>query len=88
MKVAYEAAFLRDLKRVRSKKVRRRVQRVIEEVKRASAPHEIAGLMKLHGYETFYRIRVGDYRIGVEIVDDTVIFVRFLHRRELYRYFP
>lgn len=88
MKVAYEAAFLRDLKRVRSKKVRRRVQRVIEEVKKASAPHEILGLTKLCGYETFYRIRVGDYRIGIEIVDDTVIFVRFLHRRDIYRYFP
>ena len=88
MKVAYEAAFLRDLKRVRSKKVRRRVQRVIEEVKKASAPHEILGLTKLCGYETFYRIRVGDYRIGIEIVDDTVIFVRFLHRRDIYRFFP
>ena len=88
MKVAYEAAFLRDLKRVRSKKVRRRVQRVIEEVKKASAPHEILGLTKLRGYETFYRIRVGDYRIGIEIVDDTIIFVRFLHRRDIYRYFP
>jgi len=88
VKVAYEAAFLRDLKRVRSKKVRRRVQRVIEEVKKASAPHEILGLTKLCGYETFYRIRVGDYRIGIEIVDDTVIFVRFLHRRDIYRFFP
>ncbi|RKY64173.1 MAG: type II toxin-antitoxin system RelE/ParE family toxin [Candidatus Latescibacterota bacterium] len=88
MKVVYEAAFLRDLKRVRSKKVRRRVQQVIEEVKKASAPHEILGLTKLRGYETFYRIRVGDYRIGIEIVDDTVIFVRFLHRRDIYRYFP
>ena len=88
MKVAYEAAFLRDLKRVRSKKVRRRVQQIIEEVKKASAPHEILGLTKLRGYETFYRIRVGDYRIGIEIVDDTVIFVRFLHRRDIYRYFP
>jgi len=88
MKVAYEAAFLRDLKRVRSKKVRRRVQGVIEEVKKASAPCEIMGLTKLRGYETFYRIRVGDYRIGIEIVGDTVIFARFLHRRDIYRYFP
>ena len=88
MKVAYETAFLRDLKRIRSKRVRRRVQQVIEEVKKASAPHEIAGLSKLRGYETFYRIRVGDYRIGLEIVDDTNIFVRCLHRRDIYRYFP
>jgi len=88
MKVAYEAAFLRDLERVRSKKVRRRVQPLIEEVKRASTLHEITGLTKLRGYETFYRIRVGDYRIGIEMVDDTVIFVRFLHRRDIYRHFP
>ena len=88
MKVAYEVAFYRDVKRVRSKKVRRQVQRVIDEVKNASTMNEIAGLAKLHGYRTFYRVRVGDYRIGVEIVDDTVIFVRFLHRRDIYRYFP
>ncbi len=88
MQVAYEAAFLRDLKRIRSKKVRRQVQQVIEEVKRASKPHEIPGLTKLRGYETFYRIRVGDYRMGIEIVNDMVIFVRFLHRRDIYRYFP
>ncbi|MCD6291631.1 MAG: type II toxin-antitoxin system RelE/ParE family toxin [Anaerolineae bacterium] len=88
MQVAYEASFLRDLKRVRSKKIRRQVQQVIDEVKRASNLHEVLGLMKLRGYETFYRIRVGDYRIGVEVLDDTVIFVRFLHRRDIYRYFP
>lgn len=88
MRVAYEAAFLRDLKRVRSKKIRHQIQRVVDEVKRASNPHEILSLTKLHGYEMFYRIRVGDYRIGIEIVDDTIIFVRFLHRRDIYRYFP
>ncbi len=88
MKVAYEATFLRDLKGVRNKKVRRRVQKLIEEVKSALTPHQIAGLTKLKSYETFYRIRIGDYRIGIEIVDNTVIFVRFLHRRDIYRYFP
>jgi len=60
MKVTYEAAFLRDLKRVRGKKVRRRIQRVIGEVKRASTPQKILGLTKLCGYETFYRICMGD----------------------------
>ena len=88
MQVAFEAVFLRDLKRVRSKKVRRRLQEVIEEVKTATAPYEIANLSKLRGHEGFFRIRIGDYRVGVEIVGDTVIFVRILHRRDIYRYFP
>lgn len=54
MKVTYEATFLRDLKRARSKKVRRQVQRVIDEVKRTANLHEISSLTKLRGYETFY----------------------------------
>lgn len=88
MQAAYEAAFLRDLKSVRSKKVRRQLQRVIDKIKRAAKLSDIPGLTKLHGHETFYRIRVGDYRIGIEIVRGTVIFVRVLHRRDIYRYFP
>ncbi len=88
MQVAYESAFLRDLKRTRSKNIRLRVQQVIQDVKTASSPLDIVSLTKLRGYERFYRIRIGDYRLGIEIVEDTVIFVRFLHRRDIYRYFP
>jgi len=36
----------------------------------------------------YYRIRLGDYRIGLVVNEQTVVFVRFLHRREIYRYFP
>jgi len=34
-----------------------------------------------------WRIKIGDYRIGVEIKKDTVIFVRILHRKDIYKYF-
>ncbi|MGK7945796.1 MAG: type II toxin-antitoxin system RelE/ParE family toxin, partial [Microcystaceae cyanobacterium] len=33
-------------------------------------------------------IRVGNYRIGFFGENDTITFVRVLHRREFYRYFP
>jgi mRNA interferase RelE/StbE len=38
--------------------------------------------------DTFYRVRIGDYRIGLELAGDELIFVRCLHRKEIYRYFP
>jgi mRNA interferase RelE/StbE len=31
---------------------------------------------------------VGDYRIGISVEGDEVEFVRCLHRRDIYRYFP
>jgi mRNA interferase RelE/StbE len=49
---------------------------------------EIIHVKKLKGSEDYYRIRIGNYRVGIILADDTVIFVRFLHRRDIYRYFP
>jgi len=43
---------------------------------------------KLEGYEHYYRIRVSDYRIGIKIEGDILVFMRVLHRKEIYRYFP
>lgn len=43
---------------------------------------------KLKGYQTYYRIRFGNYRVGVGYEEDVLTFQRVLHRKEIYRYFP
>ncbi len=88
MDVAFEASFARDLKRVRNKALLRQVQQIIAQVKAAPMLSEISSLKKMQGYETLYRIRLGDYRIGIEVVGEQVVFVRMLHRKDIYRYFP
>ena len=88
MNVAFEASFARDLKHIRDNPLLRRVQQVIEAIKAAPGIGAVQDLKKMQGYDTFYRIRLGDYRIGIEVVADQVIFVRFLHRKDVYRYFP
>ncbi len=88
MKIAFEARFARDLKHICNKQLLQQVQQVIENVKEAATIDTVRGLKKMQGYDTFYRLRLGDYRIGIEVVDDQVIFVRFLHRKDVYRYFP
>lgn len=44
-------------------------------------------LKKLKGYENLWRLRVGDYRIILEIREQeiTVYALRVMHRREVYR---
>lgn len=88
MNVAFESSFARDLKRIRNQASRQQVQNIINQVKAATALTEIHGMRKMQGYATFYRIRLGDYRIGLEVIDDQAIFVRVLHRKDIYRYFP
>lgn len=42
----------------------------------------------MKGYPNRYRIRIGNYRVGIEVSGERVEIMRVLHRREFYRYFP
>jgi mRNA-degrading endonuclease RelE of RelBE toxin-antitoxin system len=58
-----------------------------EEIPKIQSFAEITNLKKLKGYENAYRIRIGDYRIGIIFDGETVMFQRVLHRKDIYLYF-
>ncbi len=85
----FEKSFVKDLKGVKDKSVLKRIKSVIEELESLDNLSAFRGdIRKLKGSDRFWRIRIGDYRIGLEVEGNTVIFVRILHRKEIYRYFP
>jgi mRNA interferase RelE/StbE len=45
---------------------------------------------KLTGHREYYKIRFGNYRVGLRIdtIDHIIEFRRVLHRKEIYRKFP
>lgn len=43
---------------------------------------------KLQGYKNYYKIRFGNYRIGLMYENNTLTFERVLHRKEIYKFFP
>lgn len=88
MKVLFRQSFLRDVRTIRDQSLLNRIKKVIAEVEQAQKPTEIPNLKKLKGEGQYYRIRIGDQRVGVKIEADTVTFVRVLNRKEIYRYFP
>ena len=64
--------------------VRRRLARAIDAL--ARNPHP-PGSEKLRGAENIWRIRVADYRVLYQMLDDVlvVLIVRIGHRRDVYR---
>ena len=88
MKTQFRASFAKDLKNAKNKDVRRHIKDTIEQIERAQNLQELAGVKKLKGANDYYRIRVGEYRIGIVLEGDIVVFVRCLDRKEIYRYFP
>ncbi|NDJ24261.1 type II toxin-antitoxin system RelE/ParE family toxin [Nostoc sp. B(2019)] len=49
---------------------------------------DVGSIKKLKADCDYYLIRIGDYRIGIAVYEDAVIFVRVLHRKDVYKYFP
>ncbi|MFL6256671.1 MAG: type II toxin-antitoxin system RelE family toxin [Pyrinomonadaceae bacterium] len=88
MKVEFRDSFAKDLKGVKEKSLLGRVREVIEAVEKADSLAELPNLKKLKGGGNYFRVRVGDYRIGVALDGDTVVFVRFLNRKDIYKHFP
>jgi mRNA interferase RelE/StbE len=43
------------------------------DIKQAPSINEVNQLKKLKGQEKYYRIRCGDYRIGIEIIENRFI---------------
>ena len=88
MKVEFKDSFARDLKNVKDKGLLKRVKGVIEAVEKADSLSELQNLKKLQGGGHYYRLRVGDFRLGLAFENETVSFVRFLNRKDIYKLFP
>lgn len=88
MKVEFRESFAKDLKGVKEKGLLRRVREVIEAIESADSLTEISNLKKLKGGGNYFRVRVGDYRVGMVQESGAIIFVRFLNRKDIYKYFP
>ena len=88
MNLLFRESFEKDLRTIRDRSVLARVKAVAEATEAAPNIREIAGLKKLKGATDYYRIRVGQYRVGLIVSGNEAVFIRILHRKDIYRYFP
>ena len=71
-----------------NKALQHKLADLLDDLEQAKAIDQVNNLKKLVGFDNAYRIRIGDYRVGLLVEGDTVIVSRVLHRRDMYRYFP
>jgi mRNA interferase RelE/StbE len=88
MKLAFTKKFLKQIEKIYSQKLKEQVAGIISDAEQADSISEIEGIKKLSGFRFYYRIRIGDYRIGLYLNKDVLEFAAFDHRKDIYRYFP
>lgn len=90
MEILVDKTFFKDLDKINNKGLSTKIDKVIEDIKGASTLSEIKNLKKISTGKTqdYFRIRIADYRVGIRVIESKIVFVRILHRKEIYRFFP
>lgn len=88
MNITYKKSAFKDLKSASNPKMKAKITEIVREIKTAESITQIKNSKKLQGYETAYRIRVGDFRIGIFVENNEVTLVRILNRNHIYKLFP
>ena len=89
MKVEFDKSFEKSIDKIRNKNMFPKILHVILELEHAKSIQEVKQIKKLTGYKNYYRIKLGEYRLGIESINnDTVRVIIIAHRKEIYRFFP
>ena len=86
MRIYYTKQFITDAKKYPLYK--NQIQEVISKFKKAKSLSEISNIKKLQSEENDYRLSFGNFRIGFSLVDGSIVLKRYLHRKDIYKYFP
>jgi mRNA interferase RelE/StbE len=89
MIVRIDKSFQKDTGKINDAKTKAAIVEVINNIQAAADISAINKLKKIVGYKNMYRIRFGDFRIGLEYTESNeIILIRFLHRKEIYKRWP
>jgi mRNA interferase RelE/StbE len=75
--------------KINDKTVKKRLRGIITRVEKANSLEEIPNTTPIIGHPGYYRIKFGNYRVGLSLEDGVVWFLYFGKRNEAtYKKFP
>ncbi len=88
MKIKLKKKFLKELSKLPNEYANTIEEFVFDKLPAYNNLSEIRKVEKMTGYKDYFKIRFGDYRIGIKKENNTIIIETVKHRREIYKYFP
>ena len=89
MIIEFDKSFEKSLAKLKNKSLFPKIEKTIIEFENAKNLSELTNIKKLAGYKFYYRVRIGEYRLGFEKIDESALrLIIFAHRKEIYKLFP
>ena len=89
MIVNFDRSFSKSLDKLQDKQIKERLKTLIVSMEKAKGITELTAIKLMRGHTGFYRIRLGDYRVGFELTcNNEILLILVAHRKDIYKRFP
>jgi mRNA interferase RelE/StbE len=89
VQVAYTKTFLKDLAKVVPQKRRQQIEKfVFDELPLLPSVESAGNIEKMIGHKNHYKVRFGNYRVGIIKSGNQLELLRVLDRKDIYKFFP
>lgn len=89
MKVEFDKSFEKWLSKITNTLWLGKIEKVIIQLESVTSLDKISNVKKLTGYKNYFRIQIGHYRLGFELVNkSTVRLIIIADRKDIYKRFP
>jgi mRNA interferase RelE/StbE len=85
MIVEFYKSFYKSIDKISDSRLLSKIKTTILKLEISEGLDEITNNKKLIGYANYYRIKIGNYRLGYEKIDaKTIRLITIAHRRDIY----
>jgi mRNA interferase RelE/StbE len=89
MIVEYDKSFEKWLSKIKDRATLRKIEQAILQAEEAVSVSDISQAKKLTGFKKYYRIKIGNYRLGFERINkSTIRLIIIANRKDIYQRFP
>jgi mRNA interferase RelE/StbE len=88
MNIEFTKSFIKDLKVIKDKELLDRIKKIILEIENSSTLSDLSNVKYIVNSHFYYRIRIGDFRIGMKYENNSIKLIRCLDRKNIYKKFP
>ncbi|MEO8446106.1 MAG: type II toxin-antitoxin system RelE/ParE family toxin [bacterium] len=89
MVIEFDKSFSKSLDKLNNNIISGKIKKIINEIEKADSISNINNVKKLIGFQNYFRIKIGFYRLGFELRNgSTVRLLIFCHRKDIYKKFP
>ena len=89
MIVRFDHSFDKSLDKIDDKLIKEKIKVLIFRLEVAKSISNLSAIKPMKGHPGFYRIRIGDYRVGFELTSNNeILLILASHRKDIYKRFP